>query len=607
MPAAKRGVLWRFLAFAKPYRWWIAVVVVFGVGLYGLAMFAASITRVFFDEVIPNRNARLLWWLVAALAAIEIIRATATYVRGVCMVKLQTSVVLDVRQAMWKHLQRLSLGFHQSRPTGSLLSRLMSDINVGQQIIGSGLVQIGIDLISGVIAAVVLFSISWPLALLVLAILPEYGYMYRKVNPRIRQASRELQQQTSVMSGHAVERLNGIAVVQSFAQEPSESRLFANRCDELRLKEVYRGRLSIKLGAVSSFLIHLGGNSILIVGALLAFKQRITVGQIVQFAAVVGLLYGPVQRLSEVNIIYQTSMAAIERVFAIFDCTPAVQNRNGALDKEPALGDVVFDGVCFKYAARPPVLRDLNFTVAPGDRVAIVGESGAGKSTLVTLVPRLYDVTGGSIRIDGIDVRDYRLKRLRRSIGIVLQESILFSGTVAENLRYGNKQAKKSDIIEAAQAANAHDFIMELPEDYNTTIGERGLNLSGGQRQRLSLARTILQNPRVLILDEATSSLDSESENLITEALQRVMVGRTCLIIAHRLSTVIGADRLLVLKAGRLIEQGPHEELLAAGGYYRHIFEQQFGPLQELMARSGVPGGGEAEAGVYESDLTYSI
>jgi len=322
---------------------------------------------------------------------------------------------------------------------------------------------------------------------------------------------------------------------------------------------------------------------------------------------VVGVLYGPIQRRSEVNLIYQTSMAAIERVFAIFDCTPAVQNRPGALDKEPALGDVVFDGVCFNYAARPPVLRDLSFTVAPGDRVAIVGESGAGKSTLVTLIPRLYDVTGGTIRIDGIDVRDYRLMRLRRSIGIVLQESILFSGTVAENLRYGNKRAKKSDIIEAAQAANAHDFIMELPEDYNTIIGERGLNLSGGQRQRLSLARTILQNPRVLILDEATSSLDSESENLITEALQRVMAGRTCLIIAHRLSTVIGADRLLVLKAGRLVEQGPHEELLAAGGYYRYLFEQQFGPLQELMARSGMPGGVEAEVGVYEGDLTYSI
>ncbi len=585
MPPAKSSPLWRFLAYAKPYRWWIAAIVVFAVGLYGLAIVVASITRIFFDDVIPNQDARLLWWLLGALAAIEVARATSTYVRGVCMVKLRTSVVFDIRQAMWKHLQRLSLGFHQSRPTGSLLSRLMSDINVGQQVIGTGLVRVGIDLICGVIAVVTLFTISWPLTLLVLAILPVYGYMYRKVNPRIRQASRELQQQRSAMSGHAVERLNGIAVVQSFAQEPFESQLFADRCDELRAKDLYRGRLSKKLRAASDFLVKVGAHSVLVVGALLAFKQRITVGQIIQFAAVVGLLYGPIQRLSEVNIIYQTSMAAIERIFAIFDSTPEVKNRPGAGDRAPGLGSIQFDKVCFNYAACAPVLRDLSFTVAPGDRVAIVGESGAGKSTLVTLIPRLYDVTDGAIRIDGMDVRDYRLKRLRRRIGIVLQESILFSGTVRENLQYGNRQATKEQIVEAAQAANAHDFIMELPDDYSTVIGERGLSLSGGQRQRLSLARTILQNPRILILDEATSSLDSESENLIAQALLRVMEGRTCLIIAHRLSTVIRADRILVLKEGRLVEQGSHEQLLADHGYYWYLFGQQFSPMQELTAQ----------------------
>ncbi len=606
MPPAKRGVLRRFLAYAKPYRWRIAAVVLFGVGLYGLAILAAGISKIFIDDVIPNRDARLLWWLVGVLAAMEIARAAATYVRGVCMVKLRTSIVLDIRQAMWKHLQRLSLGFHQSRPTGSLLSRLMNDINVGQRMIGAGLVRVGIDLICGVIAVATLFTISWPLTLLVLAILPVYGYMYRRVNPRIRQASRELQQQQSAMSGHAVERLNGIAVVQSFAQEPFESELFASRCDELRNKDLYRGRLSKKLRAASDFLIKIGAHLVLVVGALLAFKERITVGQIVQFAAVVGLLYGPIQRLSEVNIIYQTSMAAIERIFSIFDSTPEVRDRPGAGDHVPGVGCIQLDKVCFNYASRSPVLRDLSFTVAPGERVAIIGESGAGKSTLVALIPRLYDVTGGSIRIDGIDVRDHRLKRLRRSIGIVLQESILFSGTVRENLQYGNKQATNEQIVRAAQAANAHDFIMEMPDDYDTLIGERGLTLSGGQRQRLSLARTILQDPRILILDEATSSLDSKSENLITQALQRVMAGRTCLIIAHRLSTVMGADRILVLKEGRLVEQGTHEELLAVGGHYRHLFEQQFGPLEKLMAVVGMHGGNERATGVYERGLTYS-
>jgi ABC-type multidrug transport system fused ATPase/permease subunit len=240
--------------------------------------------------------------------------------------------------------------------------------------------------------------------------------------------------------------------------------------------------------------------------------------------------------------------------------------------------------VCFQYRDEGPhVLHDVSFRVSPGERVAIVGESGAGKSTLVTLIPRLYDVTEGGICIDGVDVRDYPLRKLRRSIGIVLQDTILFSGTVRENLRYGRKKATDQEILDAAKAANAHEFIEELPQKYDTIIGERGMGLSGGQRQRISLARTILHNPRILILDEATSSLDSESENLITEAMHRVMAGRTCVIIAHRLSTIVGADRILVFREGRLVEEGPHTELLAAGGYYTYLFDQQFGPLQELL------------------------
>ena len=592
MASSKKRVLFRYLAYAKPYRWLIGLVIVSGIAKFTIPLIPAYIVRVIVDEVIGNAaglsvavRQGMLWWLGGALLGVVAVEAAVMYLRGVSTVKVATSVVFDVRQALWRHLQRLSLGFHASRPTGSILSRLMSDISASQQMIHGGIANVCIDAVSGTVGLVVLLSISWKLTLLVLGVLPLYAVLYRKINPRIRQASHEVREQTSVMSGTAVERLNGIAVVQSFAQEPAEERNFAAQAEELRGRSVRRGRLSHMLKAASEFMITGVGASVWVVGGFLAMNEGITVGQLIQFTAVAAVLYRPIRRFSEINIVYQNSMAAIERVFAIFDIVPEVRGRPDVPDRAPQAGEIIFDDVSFAYGDGPEVLSEVSFSVRPGERMAIVGESGAGKSTLVTLIPRLYDVTGGAIRIDGTDVRDYPLRRLRREIGIVLQDTILFSGTVRENLRYGWKKAGEAEIVEAAQAANAHEFITELPDGYDTVIGERGLTLSGGQRQRISLARTILQNPRILILDEATSSLDSESENLIAEALERAQVGRTCLIIAHRLSTVVGADRVLVFRRGRLVEDGTHADLLGAGGYYGYLFDQQFGPLQELMAQ----------------------
>ena len=593
MGARKRSVLFRYLIYAKPYRWTIALVIAAGIAKFTIPLVPAYIIRLIVDKIIHNADglsatARqgMLWWLGAGLAGSAVVGTIAMYLRGMATVKVASAMVFDLRRDLWKHLQRLSLGFHQSRPTGSLLSRLMSDIGVSQQMINGGILNVCIDAVSGTVALAVLLSISWKLTLLVLAVLPVYAFLYRRINPRIRRASHAVQEQTSVMSGTAVERLAGIAVVQTFAQEPSESRNFSAQAAELKGRSVYRGRLNHTLSAASEFLVEIAAVLVWVVGAFLAIGGTMSAGQVVQFTAVAALLYLPIRRLSQINVVYQNSMAAIERVFAIFNIVPEVRNRRNVLDRAPGLGGIKFEKVDFSYDSGPTVLKDLSFSIRPGERVAIVGESGAGKSTLVTLIPRLYDVTEGAILIDGIDVRDYRLRRLRRSIGIVLQDTILFSGTVRENLRYGRKNAIKAEIIEAAKDANAHEFIMNLSNGYETVIGERGLTLSGGQRQRISLARTILQNPRILILDEATSSLDSESENLINEALERAQVGRTCLIIAHRLSTVVGADRILVFRQGRLVEEGAHTELLAAGRYYRYLFEQQFRPLQELMEQN---------------------
>ena len=583
------------MAYAMPYKWSLAVVITAGIGKFTVPLLVPYLTGVLVDRVLPA-NAGIpiaermttLWWLAAAMAGVAVVEGIMIYVRGYYTVRVGSNVAFDVRQSLWRHMQRLSLGFHQSRPSGTLLSGLMSDIAVSQHMINSGIINVCIDAVSGTVALAVLLAISWKLTLIVLSVLPLYGLLYRRINPALRQASHEVQEQTSVMSGSAIERLGGIAVIQTFAQEQQESRAFDEQAGDLRGKTIRRGQLDNILQALNNLLVGLAAAAVWIVGAYFAISEGgMSVGKLIQFTGSAGALYLPIRRFSEINVMFQQSMAAIERIFAIFDVVPAVADRPEALDRPIQRGEIVFRDVHFGYSpSGPEVLKGLDFRVEPGQRIAIVGESGAGKSTLVTLLPRLYDVTGGAISIDGLDIRDYRLQALRRGIGIVLQESILFSGTIYENLRYARKTATWDEIVEAARMANAHAFIMELADGYLSVIGERGTTLSGGQKQRISIARTILQDPRVLIFDEATSALDSESENLITEAMRRVMAGRTSLVIAHRLSTIMGADRILAMRDGRVVEQGSHGELLKAGGYYRYLFEQQFGPLQQLLDES---------------------
>lgn len=587
-----RHLLWRYLAYAAPYKWWIVLMCVGGVAKFTLPMVPAALSRTIVDDVVNNirgletpERLGLLWWIAGGMLAAAVAEGVAIYIRGYYTVKVSSSVAFDIRRDLWRHLQRLSLGYHQSRPTGTLLARLMNDISVSQQMVRGGIGNVVIDSGSGIIALVVLLSISWELTLIVLGVMPLYAVLYRKLNPRLRQASHDVQEQRSVMSGSAVERLNGIALIQSFAQEPSEQQVFKDHAGELRGRSIRRGRLHQSISSMSNLLVAMGSAGVWVVGGYLAVRGRLTPGQIVQFTATAALLYLPIRRFSEINNVYQMSIAAIQRVFEVFDDVPEVQGQPKAAKRKVQRGEIEFDHVTFRYTSeQEAVLEDISFNIEPGKRVAVVGESGAGKSTLVTLIPRLFDVTDGAVRIDGVDVRDYRLRDLRRSIGIVLQETILFSGTIRENLRYGRKDATEEEIIDAARIANAHRFISELPDGYDTEVGEHGVSLSGGQRQRISLARAILQDPKVLILDEATSSLDSESENLIVEAMQRVMAGRTSLVIAHRLSTILDADRILVLSKGRLVEDGTHEDLLARNGAYRHLFEQQFGPLQRMLS-----------------------
>ena len=579
---------WRYLSYAASYRGRIVVIVVAGIAVFVLPMLSAFLVKLIADRVIPERDMSLLAYVAVGLLVSEAVRAAAFQIRGNNMVRLNSDIIFDLRQDLWNHLQRLSLNFHQSRPTGSLLSRLIGDVNEAQQMVSGGMINVFIEVFCGAVALAILLTIDWRMTLVLIAILPLFAWLYRGVNPKIRELSRSVREQNSVLSGSAVERLAGIAVVQSFAQERAEADTFAQQSETLKDHTVERGKLNTLLKSYSNFLTRMGGYSLWMVGAIIAVTRgSMTVGDIILFTAVAGHLYRPIQRLSEVNIVYQNSMAAIERIFQLFDQVPEVVNQPKFREMPPLQGEVRFDRVTFRYSEGDrPALDDVSFVVHPGQRTAVVGESGAGKSTLVTLIPRLFDVSDGAILIDGRDARDYPLRKLRRNVGIVLQDTVLFSGTVRENLQYGNKNATNAKIVEAAQAAHAHEFITELPEGYDTVIGERGLNLSGGQRQRLSIARTILQDPKVLIMDEATSALDSESENLITAALDHVLEGRTSLIIAHRLSTILSADNILVFRRGKLVEQGPHEDLLAKNGYYKSLYERQFGSEIQRAAAS---------------------
>ena len=576
-------VLKRLFGYVRPY--WKPLVVTGALLLLhtGLNLLPPLFQREIVDQVIGGRDLSRLGVMIATLigvyAILQFVDFGDLYVRHA----LGERFIFDLRVRIYAHLQRLSLSFFERTSTGELMSRVTNDVNALEQFVTHGVALTAVDLLRLLGASVVLLALDWQLALVVLIPLPVMAFGLRRFNQRARPIYRRVRDRLGDINAKLQDNLAGIRVIQAFGQEETELAHFSDT-SERYYRERLRGlRTWSTFFPTLHFLAALGGVLVLGFGARLVVNGQLSLGTLVAFISYTISFYDPLRRLTEVDNVFQQAIAAGERIFELLDEVPEIQDAPDAVTLDEIEGDVVFDDVHFRYGDGGPstgsgqreVLHDVEFRMAPGEVVALVGPSGAGKTSIANLLCRFYDPGHGRILVDGHDLRRVQIRSLRRHVAVVLQDTFLFNTTVRENLLYGKPDASEEETVAAARAAYAHEFIQQLPQGYDTEIGERGVKLSGGQKQRLALARAILADPRILILDEATSSVDAEAEYLIQQALEEVMKGRTSLVIAHRLSTIRNADKIIALEEGRIREVGDHHELLARGGLYSQLYQRQ--------------------------------
>ncbi len=609
-PRVDRQLLRRALGYARSYWAFVLLVLVAIVVTSLLGLIPPLLYRDLIDNVLPNRNFARLNLLALGMIGIPLLNGLIGVGQRYLSARMGEGIIFDLRQEMYAHLQRMSLRFFTHTKSGEIISRLNNDVVGAQSAVTGTLPNIVTNVITLATTLAVMISIEWRLALLSVVVLPLFLLPARRVGRILRNIRRRAMEYNADMSNIIGETLgiNGALLVKTFGRQRHEVERFRETNRKVRDIGVRRALVGrwffLGLGIASA----IGTALIYWVGGHLVLSEAITVGTIVAFAAYLTRLYGPISALSNVQVEFATSMVSFERVFEYLDLPQEIQDRPGAVELDGAAGHVRFENVSFSYLVKDdsplPVLPDagkngdqpedairtvasrrwaldtLSFEMQPGQLIALVGPSGAGKTTVTYLLPRLYDPTEGRIILDGRDLHDVTLESLARQIGMVTQETYLFHDSVRANLLYARPDATQDELEAACRAANIHDFIASLPEGYDTLVGERGYRLSGGEKQRLAIARVILKDPRLLILDEATSHLDSNSEALIQAALEPLFEGRTSLVIAHRLSTILAADKILVLDEGRLVEEGTHSELLARGGLYAHLYQTQFGAEQ---------------------------
>lgn len=588
---ARRPPIWRFLRYAKPY--WPFVL---GATLCGLIKFLAPLffpwmLKVLLDDVVLNTRLdalvreRTIRHLVLAVLGVNVVWMFATYYRSVLAAMAGHRLIRDLRVALFSHVQRLSHDFFARHQTGAISSRVVNDISLAQNFVGSALTNVWMDAILLLALIVILASIHPMMTLISLSLMPIYITALRAMGPRIRRSSQEVQQRLEVLSGELHERVAGVSILKGFTRESAETSRFAAQSNKLLRRVLHSVQFTAANEVAVGFVVNTAPLIVVWYGVHEIMAGRLTVGALTQFLLYLGMFYSPLQRLSDLSVVLSNALAAIDRIFEYFDTQPHVAENARPKQLKHCEGRIEFCNVSFGYDADVKILSDISLTILPGQTVAFVGPSGAGKSTMASLIPRFYDPTGGAIKLDGIDLRELSLESLRSHVGIVNQETILFSGTVLENMLLAAPHATHAQIIAALEAAHALEFVQSLPDGLGTEVGERGAVLSGGQKQRLAIARAFLKDPKILILDEATSALDSRSERRIQVATAKLLKNRTSIVIAHRLSTVLRADQIVVLEAGRIADIGRHQELLARGGLYAQLYHEQFGATN--LSRTG--------------------
>lgn len=514
--------------------------------------------------------------VAGALVAIIALRNVLSYLNSYTVTWIGYRFVFDLRFKTWQHLHRLSLAYHNQTQTGKIMARVTADIELIQQLIQGQLVQFITDIVTLVAVIAMLFFMEWRLGLSIVALIPFYVVSYLAFLKHIREISNEQRRLYDEMLGKLAEKIAGISVVKAFVREEYERQSFM---DSVRAKfkvDMDQVHLNRRLGLVSGIISAIGTGIVYAYGGWMVQHGMMTSGRLVAMTFYIGFVFNPAVRVVDFNNTLQWAVSAMDRVFQTLDTRPDIEDKPDALPLPPIRGEVRFDHVGFGYGDGREIIDDLNLHVTPGEVIAIVGHSGSGKTTLMNLLMRFYDVTSGRVLVDGYDIRDVRLDSLRRQVSMVAQENVLFSVTIMENIKYGNRDARDEEAIAAAKAADLHEFVMGLPDGYQTMIGENGIKLSGGQKQRLALARALVTDPKILILDDVTSALDGETEARVQDALRHVMRGRTTFIIAHRLSSVVDADRIVVLDEGKIVDIGRHEELTERPGIYRDTYQEQF-------------------------------